>query len=459
MSHSKNIGHNRRFRVRGPALGLLLAVALACVLAGCAAGPAPQGPVRDLLTLPQDPPAYLDPATAGHPLFDEVQARGLTRQFVEEHFSPWHRSWPENAEDKVFKGLWSFDVTRMHGENRRPRTPEWLDEMRRRSSPDSYPNARLMGITVVNTSMRVLPTDEPAFLDFDQAGEGYPFDYLQNSAVWAQTPVFISHFSADGDWALCETRFAYGWIALRDIAVVDDEFARTFEQSELLTFTADRVPLYGDFGLFRFQGRVGMVLPLIGREDDTFSALIAVRDALGRARLAGTEAAACDAAVFPLEPTPANLALLARGLMGQPYGWGGMYGHRDCSAMVMDLFTALGVALPRNSTQQSKAGRYLPLDGLDQAAKSERILALAQPWRTLLWMRGHVMLYIGQFQGRPVALHTTWGLKTKTGKREGRRFIGATVITSLTPGAELDELARPEGVLLHRIQGMTFLPK
>lgn len=441
------------------ATGAVVVSLLCLMLVGCASGPASQGPIRDLIDLPQDPFAYLDSATADVPMIPENEVRALSRQFVQDHFSPWHRSWPANDANKVFKGLNNYDSERMHGETRQLRSPAWLQGMREQSLEGEYPNARLRALTVVNTSMRVLPTVEPAFLDFNQAGEGYPFDYLQNSAVWAQTPLFVSHFSADGAWALCESRFAYGWIPLRDIAMVDDDFAESFEQLDLMTFTSDRIPLYDDFGLFRFRGRVGMLLPFISKEDKAYHALIAVRDALGRAVLASTSVAQCDGAEFPLAPTATNLAALGRDLMGQPYGWGGMYGHRDCSATLMDMFAALGVALPRNSSQQARAGYFVSLDGLDDQEKAERILEQGRPWQTLLWKPGHIMLYLGQYQGRPVALHTTWGLKTRVGDREGRHFIGATVITSLLPGIELDDLARPDGILLYKIQGMTFLPR
>lgn len=439
--------------------GAALMMALLCsLLIGCAAGPAKQGPIRDLLELPQDPAAYLDPATAGQPLIAPEQAQALARQFLAAHFSPWHRSWPVYDSAKVFAGLASYDSALMYGETRQLRPTAWLEGQRRQSSLDSYPNARLRAVSVVNTSMRVLPTAEPAFLNFYEAGEGYPFDYLQNSAVWAQTPLFVSHYSADGAWALCESRFAYGWVPVSDIALVDEEFVASFEQSELLTFTADRVPLAGDFGQFRFEGRVGMLLPLIGREDGAFQVLIGVRDSLGRAVLASSSVPQGAAAEFPLASTPANLALLSRDLMGQPYGWGGMYGHRDCSSMVQDLFTALGVALPRNSSQQAKAGRYQSLEGLSDRAKAERIVTLGRPWQTLLWKPGHIMLYIGEYEGQPMILHTTWGVKTKAWGREGRHFIGATVITTLTPGSELGDLDRPDGLLLHKLRGMTILP-
>jgi hypothetical protein len=74
-------------------------------------------------------------------------------------------------------------------------------------------------------------------------------------------------------------------------------------------------------------------------------------------------------------------------------------------------------------------------------------------------MPGHVTLYLGGYQGQPVILHNTWGLKTKTltGKK-GRHTIGRTVITSLYPGAELPDLDRPNGLLINKISGMSILP-
>ena len=54
------------------------------------------------------------------------------------------------------------------------------------------------------------------------------------------------------------------------------------------------------------------------------------------------------------------------------------------------------------------------------------------------------MLYLGVFEGSPVAFHTIWGLKTESAdeSNSGRHLIGKSVITSLSPGRELSELSR-----------------
>lgn len=442
-----------------PLVALAPLVLVLMLAAGCAKAPqgAPTAPIADLAALPQSADAYVDPATAGAPLIPEAVARRLADLYLDEHFSPWHRLDPENGPDKVFAFFATPDPGRFFGETLAPRTGEWMQRMRALSEVELYPNAGLHAITVRGTSMRVAPTDEPLFRDFSQAGEGYPFDYNQNTAVWAQTPVFVSHVSADGAWALCETRYAYGWIPMRDVALVDESFMRAFECGQYVTFTADRVPLHDDFGLYACQGRVGMVLPRIGCEAGREQALLAVRGDMGEAELRTATVSTCEARPFPVAATPANFALLADALMGQPYGWGGMYGHRDCSATLMDLFAAVGVPLPRNSSKQALAGDFVPFDGLGDEDKAALIARRARPWLTLLAKRGHIMLYLGLRDGQPVILHTTWGLKTMRGGVEGRHVIGKTVITTLEPGAELPDLARPDGVLLHKLEGMTFV--
>jgi hypothetical protein len=59
------------------------------------------------------------------------------------------------------------------------------------------------------------------------------------------------------------------------------------------------------------------------------------------------------------------------------------------------------------------------------------------PFATLLWLRGHITLYIGEYKGEPVMFHNVWGVRTDDGNGEGRHIIGRAVVTSLQPGAEL----------------------
>ena len=86
------------------------------------------------------------------------------------------------------------------------------------------------------------------------------------------------------------------------------------------------------------------------------------------------------------------------------------------------------------------------------------ILDKGVPFLTVIWMPGHIMLYVGTHQGKPLVFHNTWGLRTQSASGgESRLIIGKAVITTLEPGQELPDLARPKGNLLYRIEAMTLL--
>jgi len=77
----------------------------------------------------------------------------------------------------------------------------------------------------------------------------------------------------------------------------------------------------------------------------------------------------------------------------------------------------------------------------------------------LIYLRGHIMLYIGEKAGEPLVFHNIWGLRTlKDDGSVGRFIIGRAVITTLEPGKELPNLIQ-EASILSKVQGMVILDK
>ena len=159
---------------------------------------------------------------------------------------------------------------------------------------------------------------------------------------------------------------------------------------------------------------------------------------------------------YPVPLTAAALARVGNVMMGQPYGWGGYLDNRDCSALMLDIFTPFGLWLPRNSGQQAKAGKVVSLAKLDASAKKALIRETGKPFTTLLWLPGHIVLYIGEYQGEPAIYHDIWGVRVQdeTGATS-RGVIGKVAITSLSPGAELPLISSPAS-LLDRTGAMVF---
>jgi hypothetical protein len=166
-----------------------------------------------------------------------------------------------------------------------------------------------------------------------------------------------------------------------------------------------------------------------------------------------------DAALKPLRFNAANTARIANEMIGEPYGWGGLYGHRDCSSMTRDFFAVFGIWLPRHSEDQVKeVGTYIDLSGLSPEEKEKTIIKKGVPYLSLLWRKGHVMLYIGAKDGRALIFHNIWGIRTKDIQgREGRKIIGQAVITTLQPGQELRDVDSASGSLLNNISAMNIL--
>ncbi len=201
------------------------------------------------------------------------------------------------------------------------------------------------------------------------------------------------------------------------------------------------------------------MLPLVSQASDHCRVLVAVPDENRHARLKEI-AIPCEAvAAKPMPLTRNNIAAMVNRFINQPYGWGGLYGNRDCSSTLKDLFVPFGLWLPRNSFHQAHhGGNYVSLSRFSPTDKARTILAEGVPFLTLLWARGHIALYLGEQAGQPVVFHNLWGVRTRDRwGREGRQVIGHAAITTLRSGAELCNFDRAHGDLLTRIEGMTLL--
>ncbi|MBU4379574.1 MAG: SH3 domain-containing protein, partial [Proteobacteria bacterium] len=185
---------------RSLACGLTILLTLLLALGACSPR-LKDGPVADLLTLHQDAGAYhgLDPDTLL--VSQEAQAASYT-SFLDAHFAPWGRTKALITADEAYWGFAAYGNARIYGENTLPRAPEWLENMREYARQDQYPSMSRRAIAVTNANMRVLPTSPPSFHDPSRAGEGFPFDIMQNSLLLAGTPLLATHTSADRAWVL-----------------------------------------------------------------------------------------------------------------------------------------------------------------------------------------------------------------------------------------------------------------
>ncbi len=413
-------------------------------------------PLDDLKDMPQDAKAYVDKEKATAPLMSNEAAKMRLEIYLERLFAPWRGSNPAYAVKSAQRALTAYAKRPGYDGYGQMRSMSWANSLAWNANLRRLlVNTRRPAIAVANSSLRAMPTMESRFGAPGTPGQGYPFDILQISAIWAGMPLFVEHVSRDGAWALVETAIAPGWVRTADLAYVDETFMAQYNKGSFAGVIADHVRLDTGGGRTLEVG-VGAVFPVA--EADSAGVTLLVPVAAGaRAETVRVRVPREQAALMPYAATPANIAAMANQMMGQTYGWGGLDGKRDCSAATKDVLAPFGLWLPRNSSAQAKSGMFISLAGMTPDEKERVILQQGVPFGTLIWMPGHILLYVGQFQGHPAVFHDVWGLRTiDANGREGRKVIGKAVVTTLRLGEIYPDVG-PERMLLNRVQGLTIL--
>lgn len=380
----------------------------------------------------------------------------IDKKFNRRFFGPWRLKSHLISLKSVDWTFNSFKKRKGYGENKQRLPENWVERLEENANLAAYPNHVRKAITVANSNLRLLPTHKAHFTHFKDNGSGFPFDNIQNSAVAAGVPLLISHITKDGAWVLAETPFAYGWISIRDIAYAGPKFRSQYKKySKYVAAIKEEVAIKGLKGEFIFNSNIGMIFPRTKVTKGYYHVLVPQVSTKGYAYGKVARIPRYAARTKPLPLSHKNLTIVANELLDMPYGWGGMYHNRDCSAMVKDLFTPFGLWLPRNSASQAKhGGIFIDLNSLTTDQKEAMILKNAKPYLTLIWLPGHIMLYVGEHEGQALVFHNIWGIRTTDVL--ARKIIGKSVITTLEPGKELPNV-EGKSTLLHRVEGMTLL--
>lgn len=297
------------------------------------------------------------------------------------------------------------------------------------------PHAPQYGFVTRSTLLRRYPSGLPLYLgpddvEFDQAVE-------TRAKLWE--PFVLLHTSADGQWYFVRTRDYAAWLQAADGALCSrerwDELRQRLEE-DFLIVTAPRLSLAGSAALpelAELSLEMGTRLPL---ERDAalvdnavtgncWTVQVPLADTVGELQLAQARIPKSgDANEGCLPYTGENLLRQAFRLLGQRYGWGGMFGDWDCSSFCQDVYLSLGLRLPRNSGSQSRIPGGIALSGLTEQEKADALAAL-QPG-TLVVLSGHQTMYLGTYEGEPYLIHATYALYDAAGER----YVQNAVIVS-----------------------------
>lgn len=305
-------------------------------------------------------------------------------------------------------------------------------------------NSVQFGLVAKRSVMRTFPTLDRVFNE----GMDLDLDRFQETAVFPGEAVAILHRSTDGQWLLVQNYNYLAWVKTDGIAIGDKQQIRDFiEQSRFLLVTGAKVMtshVPSEPGISQVQLDMGVKLPLVPDADQqgelyqqsttaSYQVKLPTRKADGslsiKIALIGLTQ---DVHIGYLSYTPENVIAQAFKFLGERYGWGHDYNGRDCTGFVGEIYKTFGILMPRNSGQQGK-GEYGTNFRFKNESDVESKLAVINDMQIgdLIYIPGHVMMYLGKENGQPFVIHDVKGLAYWT--PDGEYYSGVLNAVSVTP--------------------------
>jgi cell wall-associated NlpC family hydrolase len=331
-----------------------------------------------------------------------------------------------------------------YGENYRPYTAAWIKNiatnMHLLQFASLYYHPTNRAIAIDNLLARELPTDDVHFYSYKFAGEGYPFDNLQMSAIWIGSPVYIVGETKDHAWSLVLTASYLAWVKSEGLARTDLSFINTWTKAgreHLAAITQTKTAIVTNNGTFIASAYVGSVFPEEERTISDTKIMVPMADTHHNAIIAHALIPSTHAVIMPLVATPHHFADILHTLINRPYGWGNMYFYNDCSSELKSLFTPFGRWLPRNSQEQRNAGKKVEMSSASPTKRVAYLMKNGHPFFTIIYVGGHIILYLGNFPIlsnhtlAPLTYQNVWALAPQSDT--SRSVIGKSVLLPMLP--------------------------
>lgn len=328
--------------------------------------------------------------------------------------------------------------------NKQPIPRSFFEEAIENANSKDFLRLKQKALITKTTYLKNLPTNTPILLNPHKQGEGLPFDYALDSVLNVGTPVLISHFSKDRHYAFVRAESGWGFVLSADLEKFTDQRAKSYQNLNFITPLKEKTPVYDLNGNFAFETRIGAIYPYYDLSGGFY---------FGKIGSIKYKIPQNQVEKFPLKFSNEAFKRQMSQLINLPYGWGGYDYQRDCSLLTRDLFAPFGLYLPRNSYAQSVFWQRFDIKDLSDEEKLSFIKNYAKPYETLLYLKGHIMLYVGTVGGENVAFHSIWGIRSED---DGRLLIAKSALTSLDIGKN-DKRVKKEDLILTRLEAISIL--
>ena len=97
------------------------------------------------------------------------------------------------------------------------------------------------------------------------------------------------------------------------------------------------------------------------------------------------------------------------------------------------------------------------MSNLSIEEKKDFIRKNGVPFSTLVYLKGHIMLYVGVKNNEPLVVYNIWSVRLKDDSgRKYRYIIGKATLTTLEPGMGMKDFDEDTNIL-KRVTGITIL--
>ena len=254
-----------------------------------------------------------------------------------------------------------------------------------------------VGFTTESLNMRLYPTHHTIHRGNEK------FDSNQYTRISAFAPVFVLHKSKDKEFYYIMTEFMRGWVPVSKIKIYSQVAFSGIQQMPFIRVIKDNITI----GSVKYG--IGDKVPLLSQDDD--KAVVLTPDGSYTAVLKDGSFVIGNA-VYDEE----LMKSMAESQLNNPYDWGGKAGFRDCSAYVRDLWRVFGADIPRSSGLQKLVGKKL-IDAPKSEEEFYAVLRNAKPYRTLIFFKGHVIMYGGMENDDYIIYHAVNSLVNDKGKK------------------------------------------
>ena len=290
------------------------------------------------------------------------------------------------------------------------------------------------GMLVKRENVRAFPTETV----FAEESKGIDYDLFQLTILPVGSPLAILHQSKNKKWYYIQSTIYKGWVKRENIALAKNknEVFDYTNTDKFLMVKESRIetepnPFIKQISNILFQ--MGDKIPLI--EFDKIPESIPIGN------LHAQSAEGCYVVKIPVKDKDGHLqfklALIARSkelcegylpytreniirqafkLLGERYGWNGMFVRKDCSQFIMNIYRTMNIIIPSYTKMQEEgvAGKAIKFSGSikDREDKLNQ-LTPGDP----VYLKGHVVMYLGKLGKNYYIIHagSGYGIKNEDG--------------------------------------------